>query len=234
MARGWGFADPFIGTYPNKLFLHGWQGHMGHQVWTDRSLSYGAQAVRDRLAADFGYDFSPGRQNLEHARIGHQFGRRQAEAPCHLEGGQHLGHVVAGFGIGRHALVGPHGTFAGIVGGQNHQRIIVELGQQPVEIGHPALDVLHRIGAVGDAKAFGGGGNQLHQADSAGMADGIFLARAFDAHHGQDQRGRDLGSDRGAQDVLAIDLGDGLHRLHPRRSDLRARGPCDSAAIAAG
>jgi hypothetical protein len=61
-ARGWRFADPFLGRWPHPWFLHGWQGHMGHSVWAEGDegkVSYDAAAIRARLAAEYGYSLTP-------------------------------------------------------------------------------------------------------------------------------------------------------------------------------
>ena len=52
-----------------------------------------------------------GRDDLEHAGVRNDFGRRQAKAGRHLPGRQHLGHIVAGFaGQVRHNF--PKGHFS--------------------------------------------------------------------------------------------------------------------------
>lgn len=62
VARGWRFADPFLGRWPHPWFLHGWQGHMGHAVWTggpEGKVSYDGAAIRSRIETEFGYRLSP-------------------------------------------------------------------------------------------------------------------------------------------------------------------------------
>jgi hypothetical protein len=65
VSRGWRFADPFIGTHPFPVFHHGWQGYMGHQVWSDRAdarVPYRAEEVVARLWDEFGYALTPQRR----------------------------------------------------------------------------------------------------------------------------------------------------------------------------
>ena len=55
------------------------------------------------------------------AAIGDQLRRCEAQPPRHLERGQHLWHIVAGLGKGRHACVFAHRTLARIVPGQHRE-----------------------------------------------------------------------------------------------------------------
>ena len=158
-----------------------------------------------------------GRGDREHAAIRDQLGRRQAEAACGLEGGQHLRHVVAGFGEGRHAAMFGNRILARIVPRKDEDRIALEGLHQEVEKGHATADVLPGIEGVADAEARGRGRHQLHQPLRAGLAHGILASCGFDRDHRQHERRGDLRADSGAQDVGPVRRRDVLQSLQARR-----------------
>lgn len=74
-----------------------------------------------------------------------------------------LVHIGPCFRVGRHPTIPHHRSFARVVAGQRQADIALEIGQQPPQIGHSALQALHRIVGIAHAESFGGLGNQLHQ-----------------------------------------------------------------------
>ena len=58
--RGWRFADPFLAPGHRSFYVHAWQGHPGNDVWKPDGAGrrdYARREVRDRLRAQFGYDW---------------------------------------------------------------------------------------------------------------------------------------------------------------------------------
>jgi hypothetical protein len=90
--------------------------------------------------------------------------------------------VGAGFAIGGDAMVAVDGGRASVVGGEREGEIVVVAGQELVEVGGAAGDVLVGSEGVRDAKLLGGAGHELHEAAGSGTGDGIGAASAFSFH----------------------------------------------------
>jgi len=86
------------------------------------------------------------------------------------------GDVGAGFVVGGNAGVFVDGGGAGVVGGEGEGEIVVIVGEQSVDVGGAAADVLGGFEAVLDAEVVGGGGHELHEAGCSGAAKGAGVA----------------------------------------------------------
>ena len=98
------------------------------------------------------------------------------------------GDVSAGLVVGRDAVVLLDSGGAGVVGGQSEGQLVVVAGEEGIEVGGAAADVLVGLEAVGDTKLGGGGGHELHEAAGSGGADGAGVAVAL----GLDQAGEQI------------------------------------------
>ena len=102
------------------------------------------------------------------------------------------GDVGAGFGEGRDAVVAVDGSWAGVVGGDGEADVVVVAGEELVEVGGAAGDVLLGREGVVDAEDGRGGGHQLHEALRAGAGDGAGVAVRFGMDDGGEQVGVDV------------------------------------------
>ena len=81
-------------------------------------------------------------------------------------------------------MIPVHGLRSCVIRGKRQHKIVVIPGQQPVQIGRPAANILIRRKAVGHPKLVRRPGHQLHQplrSRSAGRADIAAALRLDDA-----------------------------------------------------
>src|SRR5579862_215892 len=122
---------------------------------------------------------------------------RQAGRHAAVEFVDHARHVELGFAIGRDAMVLVYRGRSGVVGRQRQGEVVVVAGEQGVEVGGSALDVLIGTKAVVDAEVGGGGGHQLHQALGSSAADGMGISVALGLHHAGEKIAVDVVVDAG-------------------------------------
>jgi hypothetical protein len=91
----------------------------------------------------------------------------------------HARHVSLCFVVGRDAVIAIDGERAGVVGREREGHVVVVAGEERVEIGGAATDILLRLKAVCDAEFIGGSGHELHEAARSSAADGADVAAAF-------------------------------------------------------
>lgn len=89
------------------------------------------------------------------------------------------GHIGARFTVGWNSVVFINGGGAGVICGEGEREIVVIAGEQPIEIGGAAADILVRLKTIFDAEARRGTGHELHEALRACTADGMNVAAAL-------------------------------------------------------
>ena len=81
-----------------------------------------------------------------------------------------------------------HGVLSGIIASQSEDRIVVKVFHQPVEILHPAPDIVRRVQPVDNPEPFRRRRHQLHHALCPCVADRIRTPARFHRYDGQRQR----------------------------------------------
>src|SRR5438034_569813 len=109
--------------------------------------------------------------------------------PLLTEDAQNARNVVAGFGVRGDAPKPIDGVLAGVVRGER-QAGGREPVQQRLQILDPALDVLPRVIGVGDRKAPGRLGHELHEAYGAFRRSRTLLIIRFDLDDSAHETGR--------------------------------------------
>lgn len=107
-------------------------------------------------------------------------------------------HVLLRLRERRHAAVAVHRALPRIVCTGHARDVAVVAGDEPTQVGQAAADVLFGVEGVAHAEAFGGVGDELHQAHGVARRARGGIEVGFGAHDGEREAGIDLEARRQA------------------------------------